>query len=398
MSSSTNGIQLPSLNSSHTSPNGHSGHLSASSDRSPFSSHFSNGVCPASDVSTAHLSQTNRTYDHTSSHAVSSRLSDGALPSIEHHSRLDHHRSSVDARMNLLALASPLPSANASQTSLVSDLQRERGIPTDTARSSGFSVASSHSRIPDDRVLDGTITTSLGRKVVSGRTAPPIDANPRLQWPNPNAETPTKGFPYAFPDPDVVSGLPSNSTDGAQRSVPPTPLAPSAMSASGEPAGTIGPITTPAASRRGSIGALSVNSSIFTNDSRQTTAGRRPREQGSNGYGHEEFGHHTSYFNDRSSADFSGVPNHHHHQMQNKSVDGMMDDDDPESPNGQTPYSRTPELRVSHKLAERKRRSEMKGLFEELRARIPADGRVSKTSKWEILTKGKLLARRVPSE
>ena len=47
---------------------------------------------------------------------------------------------------------------------------------------------------------------------------------------------------------------------------------------------------------------------------------------------------------------------------------------------------------ASHKLAERKRRKEMKDLFDELRDQLPQD-RGMKASKWEILSKGLWTAR-----
>jgi len=71
--------------------------------------------------------------------------------------------------------------------------------------------------------------------------------------------------------------------------------------------------------------------------------------------------------------------------LQHKSIAGLQSEAAAAAGSGN--YSRTPELRVSHKIAERKRRSEMKQLFDDLNNILP-NSPGGKSSKWEILTKG----------
>lgn len=130
----------------------------------------------------------NQSYDHRASVASSIDPRETSF--------LDSRRSSVDSRMNVnlghLQInnhnpQSPYDSTNASQASLVSSLQAQRGIP----KANGISPMS-----------------PVGRRSGSHsgppvRRAPPIIANPRSGgMPDPMASTPTKGYAWAFPDAD----------------------------------------------------------------------------------------------------------------------------------------------------------------------------------------------------
>lgn len=120
-------------------------------------------------------------------------------------------------------------------------------------------------------------------------------------------------------------------------------------------------------SRRSSI-TESVASSQFTTESRLPSGQRRLNDG--------------DFSRMSNASDFLPV---HHHSMQHKQLSDLQAEEG-NGPTGSQPYSRTPELRVSHKLAERKRRTEMKELFDQLRDLMPQE-RGSKASKWEILTK-----------
>jgi helix-loop-helix DNA-binding protein len=165
----------------------------------------------------------------------------------------------------------------------------------------------------------------------SVRTAPAITGPATSQIAR--AAEPTKGQAWAFPEDEMPSRL--------------------------------GPNQSFLDSRRSSI-TESIASSQFTTESRLPAGQRRLDDD----YGRPSM-----------SSDFPPV---HHHSLQHKQLEDVMDE---EGRGGPQPYSRTPELRKSHKLAERKRRTEMKELFDQLRDQMPQE-RGSKASKWEILTKG----------
>ncbi|MCJ1370151.1 hypothetical protein MMC20_001363 [Loxospora ochrophaea] len=160
----------------------------------------------------------------------------------------------------------------------------------------------------------------------SSRKAPPISNNPKSNIYN--ADQPVPGQAYGFPDPENAQRM-----DHSIDEHPPM--------------------------RRADSGRTSIGSSVITDDSRLPPGQRRLDE-----------------------APDLGT---HHHSLQHRQVSSIAGDSEPSNEGG-SPYSRTPALRVSHKMAERKRRSEMKDLFENLRSQIPSN-QGSKSSKWEILTK-----------
>jgi hypothetical protein len=166
------------------------------------------------------------------------------------------------------------------------------------------------------------------------------------------APEPTKGQAWAFPE-EEVQRIPSAARASAENSLKGTSFLDS---------------------RRSSL-AESIGSSQYTTESRLPPGQRRLEDGMPNDYQPLS----------RASSEFHGVA-HHHHSLQHKQLVDIQDSRQG-SPNGSQPYSRTPELRVSHKLAERKRRTEMKDLFDNLRDLMPQD-RGPKASKWEILSKG----------
>ncbi|KAJ8100414.1 hypothetical protein POJ06DRAFT_252649 [Lipomyces tetrasporus] len=159
--------------------------------------------------------------------------------------------------------------------------------------------------------------SSGGSRVNAPRGAPPI-TNATPYAPHPNAPSPTKGYPYAFPDPGA--SLPSTQSLQAP---PPT-------------------------------------SQYFPNGSTML------------GYSHAANASRTSIDSyDRMSA---------------RSLDLDEQAAATAQAAGVGPYSRSPELRQTHKIAERKRRRDMSLLYEDLKEILP-DEKGVKSSKHEILVR-----------
>jgi len=337
-------LHLPPIDAPRNSPGEHPLY---SQTQSPVSTGF------GASTTSLHSTHTTPPGNHYPSH-------NGELPTP---SPSASRRSSFDSRLGNLQLSSPVngtPAAsqvslnstllNSNRDSLTSQMQRDRGIqsnspcppPQSHHTHDGSDRPPSHNPFGFRPSQDG-VRPSVGPT----RTAPPIVGSSRYpygQASHPNAPSPTKGLPWAFPDPEIIEPQGRTNQDAATGRT-------STSSLVGSTASSIYGSTS---------GVISAHSSHQ----------QMPPMIGINGH-----------MGSSQSLPQIGQA-HHHHGLTTRRPSILGD-----SPQQPTPYSRTPELRVSHKLAERKRRKEMKELFDELRDALPAE-RGGKSSKWEVLTKG----------
>ncbi len=246
-------------------------------------------------------------------------------------------RESIDSRFNqgfndMRLGNSPYASHNQSTTSIHTSLHQQRN-PRPGMDNLAIHRISNGYQPSAERNPDGQAKTMRVAPAITGPATSQIA----------RAAEPTKGQAWAFPEEDIQR-LPSAARESLIDS------------------------------RRSSI-ADSIASSQFTSESRLPPGQRRLEES---------MGGPLDY--QRVSSTSGEFPAVHHHSLQHKQL-GELQAEELGLGSGNQPYSRTPELRVSHKLAERKRRTEMKDLFEQLRDLMPQE-RGSKASKWEILTKG----------
>lgn len=306
-------------------------------------------VSPTSSMSVASMvSPTSTSVDQSMLRKLD-RPSEQTLTNVNNGESLSR-RGSVDSRMNhdfrdMRLANSPYASQNQSTTSIQNSLNAQRNPGNGTER---LSTVSRNSNSYQPNVARFGVPEP--QKQV--RTAPTITGPATGSIAH--AAEPTKGQAWAFPDEPIHKTTSRSNLNLDHDSINQTSFL--------------------VDSRRSSLAESLASSSRFT-DSSQLPYGQRRLEEGVPDYQRLS----------RASSEFQGA-SHHHHSLQSRAVSDLRDDEGG-SPGSSTPYSRTPELRVSHKLAERKRRTEMKHLFEDLRDLMPQE-RGAKASKWEILTKG----------
>lgn len=172
-------------------------YLNSSTNHSPSHSNVPYSPAAMNGLASAYSSQRNSTIPHPSIDRTQHRGS-GDFD--------DDRRISVDSRihqgMDSLRLNGPTSpynaSTNASQSSLASSLQQQRGITNNGQRYSAGSVPISPLWPRNNRYGAG----------VAPRIAPPIAENPTRG--DMYAAEPTRGQAWAFPDTDVPPGRPDS--------------------------------------------------------------------------------------------------------------------------------------------------------------------------------------------